>query len=592
MGIRIGDIISRFELMTGSESQVERIRRRFVDRDEALRFLQTHASAEDVAAEVRRWSFDLGIRHQTNRGLLMLLANAIDTGEIWVAEMERSLTRKGGSGGGGGGKKVDPVPPRPGPKPKPKPVAELVVTVKDLLGKPVEGATVTAGALGTRTTGKDGIADFGKVTPGSYDISASKPGHGKIRNGAEEKDEKKGVSVPDGSKTAVTLIQHPECANVAFFEGSKTRDSYFGFDHKTNFKKGPKPEYWTPVPAKGSLTMPTNRLTLDAARWVSVAVGKEAELEINYAFLGPDCIPCLANSTFVVSDPKVAEVVTAKISAKQAVFKIKGKAEGETSLKVVCDGHDIGWFHIWCREHKELLVDVATIVTNRTTAATYDIAALQTVLDEIYRQLLVTLNLKDIGTIDLTDNADVVVSEDTEYPAAGGKFQQSSTEDQDKEFLSMLDVAAMAAVAARPMGAVKGRPGARRLYWYVPDEGAQWAGMVPSIGHSAAFVYKADGPFTRNSAAHEIGHTMKLRHPSDTDGSAQFAHHNLITCNHTVEDIPATNTEPAVVKPTEPDNAKAPNVMASDPTNLMGYWYKKPARKHLRYHQWQAADRS
>ena len=33
---------------------------------------------------------------------------------------------------------------------------------------------------------------------------------------------------------------------------------------------------------------------------------------------------------------------------------IKGKAEGESSLKVICDGNDIGWFHIWCKTQKTI----------------------------------------------------------------------------------------------------------------------------------------------------------------------------------------------------------------------------------------------
>jgi hypothetical protein len=584
MGIRIGDITSRFELMNWNEPLAGRTKRGFVGHDEALRFLQSHLMSDDVIAEARRWSFGLGIHHRTNRGVLQLLANAITTGEVWVSELERLAPAKGGGVQPGPGPEPGPSPgPGPKPGPAPKPVAELLVTVKNLFGKGVEGVTVTAGALGTKTTDKDGIADFGTVTPGTYDVTAAKAGHGKVRNGPELMDEKKAVSVPDGSKTKVDLIQHPECANVAFFEGSKTRANYFGFDHKTNIKAAVNGEYWVPVPDKGTLTMPTNRFTRDEARWVSVAVGKQTELEINYAFKGTECIPCLANSTFQIIPATVAEVVTAKITAKQAVFKIKGLAVGEASLKVICDGHDIGWFHIWCEVEKELLIDVATIVTNRAAAATYDLAGLSTYMNEIYQQHLVKLNLKDLGVIDLKSNVALATAETAEYPAAGGLFQQDGIHEL---FMSTLDLAAKTNVANRTTGA-SARAGARRLYFYVPTAGAQWGGMVVNIGHPATFIFYADGTPARNTGAHEIGHSMKLRHPSDPSGAAQFAAHNLATINTATLAFAATNTEPASAA-----NPAHSNILANDPTNLMGYWPDKTARKYLRYHQWKAADRS
>lgn len=587
MGIRIGDITSRFELMNWNEPDTERLRRGFVGHDEALRFLQRHLMAEDVMAGVRRWGHDLGLQHRTNRGFLQLLAAAITAGEIWVAELERSTARLGG---GGGGKKPEPPNPNPNPgprpKPKPVPVAELMVTVKDLFGKPVEGVTVTAGALGSKTTGKDGIADFGQVTPGTYDITAAKTGHGKKRNGDAEKDEKKAVSVPDGSKTKVDLIQHPECANVAFFEGSKTRANYFGFDHKTNIKAAVNGEYWVPVPAKGTLALPATKFIRDEARWVSVAVGKETEVEINFAFTGAECIPCLANSTFQILPATVAEVVTKKVNAKQAVFKIKGLAAGEAALKVMCDGHDIGWFYIWCDVEKELLVDVSTIVTTRTTAATYDLAGLSTYMNEIYRQLLIKLNLKDLGTIDLSANAALATIETTEYPVAGKPYQTGTSGATDRTWLLAADAAAIASVAARTTGATA-RAGARRLYWYIPNDGAAFGGENLKIGHPATFIYYNDGLEARNTGAHEIGHSLKLHHPADGNGAAEFAPHNRLSVSLTIPAYTATNTEPASTARTVKGN-----VMSNDPTNLMGYWPDKAARKYLRYHQWKAADRS
>ena len=233
---------------------------------------------------------------------------------------------------------------------------ELVVIVKDADGNPVEGATVRARGWGEMKTNKDGIADFGKVYAGSGWVTAKKAGHARKRKKRVGWDFKKGVTVNDGAKTTVNLIQHPICANVSFFEGSTSgRTTYFGFDHKTNLVAAPGTgEYWLPTPAHGSLSLPGNKETRDAARWVSAAVGKETEVEINYAFKSIECIPCITNSTFEVTPASIAEVVTKKVTAKKAKFKIKGKAEGEASLKVICDGNDIGWFHIWCKTEKKI----------------------------------------------------------------------------------------------------------------------------------------------------------------------------------------------------------------------------------------------
>lgn len=220
-----------------------------------------------------------------------------------------------------------PPPPRPRPRPRPEPVTitELVVRVKDADGKPIEGAEVTAGALGSMRTDQAGVADYGQVEPGTYNITAGKAGHAPKRKAPIGKDEKAAVRIPAGSKTTVDLVQHPECANVSFFEGSTTRSKYFGFDHKTNIAAAANGEYWSPVPEKGTLALPTSKLVRDGSRWVSVAVGKHAEVEINFAFKGPECVPCIANSTFAIVPAAVAEVVTAQITEKKAAFKIREK---------------------------------------------------------------------------------------------------------------------------------------------------------------------------------------------------------------------------------------------------------------------------
>lgn len=584
MGVRIGEISSRFELMNWDEPQVGRIRRTFLDQDEALRFVQSQLVSVEAFALVRRWAADHALTHQTDRGFLTLLAAKLMSGEVWVTEQERDLSRLGK----GNVKPAPPKPgpgPKPGPKPKPKPVAELLVIVTDLNGKPVEWATVTAGSLGSRTTDKDGKADFGTVTPGTYDVVAVKHGHGKRRNGPEEKDEKKAVSVPDGTKTEVKLIQHPECANVAFFEGppgQAKRFHYFGFDHKTNLKTTGGHSYWDPVPAKGAVTFADR----DETRWVSVAVGQETEVEIHFAFLGPECIPCVANSRFQMADGAKAEVVTAHITAKKAIFKIKGKAAGETTMKVICDGKDIGRLNIWCAVENKFLIDVATVVTARTPAAAYQVAGLTKTLTEIYRQIMRVPDVKDLGTIDLTANAAINGLEASLY-TSGNREPDVGWE----SYVVTLDDEAAHSVAARTSGP-SSREGAKRLYFYFPTvfntPGGRLLGIATDIGGPGAFTFFNDQTERAyNTAAHELGHTISLRHPLHDEGAGQYPQHLLDTLNHACPTHPETNTEPATNI-----GGAAPNVMAADPANLMGYWPDRPARKYLRYNQWKAADRS
>jgi hypothetical protein len=67
----------------------------------------------------------------------------------------------------------------------------------------------------------------------------------------------------------------------------------------------------------------------------------------------------------------------------------------------------------------------------------------------------------------------------------------------------------------------------------------------------------------------------------------QFAPHNHQSVNQPVAAKVATNTEPAI-----PATTAAWNVLANDPTNLMGYWRMRSDRKPLRYHQWITVSRS
>lgn len=197
----------------------------------------------------------------------------------------------------------------------------------------------------------------------------------------------------------------------------------------------------------------------------------------------------------------------------------------------------------------------------------------------------------DLGNIDLTANAPLAVIESKGFPAvAGGEFLDKSGTpkpyDSKGLVLNALHASATASLAART-AAPLARAGAYRLYWYVPTVGCSILGTVLNIGSSIAFGFAADSTTARNSCAHEFGHSLNLRHPSDGASAAQFATHNRSTLNIAVAAFAATNTEPASAAGTARSN-----VMANDPTNLMGYWSDRPNRKPLRYHQWKAASRS
>ncbi len=563
--------------------------RRFTDSGEAARFLRRMLGVGDLEPSLQSFAQDQGVA--TGKSMVDALADAVFRGELKIIHAKSPLTAPPGDDNGGD-KPGDNDKPKPPPKPKPADdkKAELLVIVKDADGKPVKDAEVEAKGLGTKKTDKEGKADFGKVKDGSYDITAKKPGHAPKKNDPEGEDKKKAVSVPSGKKTTANLVQHPICANVSFFEGPTTRSKYFGFDHKTNIPAAANGEYWKPVPDHGALSLPGSKTTRDAARWVSVAVGQETELEINFDFKGPDCVPCIANSTFKILPASVAEVVTASVSAKKAVFKIKGKAKGEASLKVICDGNDIGWFHIWCETEKTLKLDVAGITTARAPTATYSLAALQTHFSDIYRQTLLKIDMKDLGEIDLTGDAALATVEANGYPSGGGQFLRKSGTprpyDSKGAVLNALHAKASADLSARTTGTLP-RAGAYRLYWYVPSTGCSILGTVLNIGSSISFGFQPDSSTARNSCAHEFGHSLNLRHPSDGASGPQFAAHNRSTRNSAVPAYTATNTEPASTAA-----GASGNVMANDPTNLMGYWGDRPNRKPLRYHQWKAAKRS
>lgn len=403
----------------------------------------------------------------------------------------------------------------------------------------------------------------------------------------------------------------PCCPDVATFEGSTgARSSYFGFDDKTNIVPNVGvDEYW--IPPTDAKTLPGNKETRDGARWVSVGIGQEAQVQINFG--GTFTAACLANCTFVVDPATVADVTSGTPAASGAIFKIKGKAVGEASVKVMCDGKLRGYFHVWCAQPVVLNLDICTLKTATVGAATYSTATIKAVADEIFRQALISFSVRDLGVVDIS--GDTVATAAEAAATSTTRFTSSNT------IKAALHTAADAVLQARsplpppppltgagatlspPPPAPSGPPpvlprtGAYRLYVYIPTAvSPSAAGSVLNVGSSPAFTYFQSAGASENSIAHELGHCLGLHHPStqnSTNTSAasaaklQFPAHLLATEGNSTTAIPATNTEPAVTAA----SAKG-NVMSADPLNLMGYWGKKIERKPIRYAQWKTCSRS
>ncbi|MBT0956274.1 hypothetical protein IV417_02650 [Alphaproteobacteria bacterium KMM 3653] len=356
------------------------------------------------------------------------------------------------------------------------------------------------------------------------------------------------TSLSPNAPTGPVIAMATCCPDVASFEGSAgARSSYFGYDDKTNLVANVgADEYW--IPPGDPKTLPASKEERDGARWVSVGVGKETQLEIN--FDGSFTLSCLANCTYEVDPATVAEVSSPQPTATGAVFKIKGKAAGEATLKVICDGQLRGYFYIWCAVPVVIPVDVASIVTPVSRSVAYVVADLEAYINEVFRQSLISVKLKDAGAINVTPTA-------TTYMNGAGAA--------DITHFTELDLLAQAGATMTSN---------YRLYYYVAKTahsgglGIVSGGLGASGPGWAFFDYDLQASY--NTMAHEFGHLINLSHPLhdfDKDEFPAFQLSNL-----------------------------SGNVLNDDPWNLMGYQgpvaSRGPNRKPLRYRQWKKCNRS
>jgi len=381
------------------------------------------------------------------------------------------------------------------------------------------------------------------------------------------------------------------CPEVATFEGSTgVRSSYFGFDDKTNAVANVgTDEYW--IPPADTKTIPGDKEDRDGARWVSVGVGKEAQVELNFG--GKYTNACLLNCTFEVEPAEVAEVVSFPPIASAAFFKIKGKAAGEASVKIMCDGKLRGYFHVWCVEPVDIFIDFISIVTAKSIGSTISLPTLTQELQETLGQSVINFVITDLGTVDLSANAPFAKVEATFYNS-NDEFESNAAS------LSALQSAAVGAIAARPASEPKTNPSALQLFYYTPTKTANGVvGSVINVGASPAFTFLNNPSYTYNTTAHELGHSLGLVHPNDnfTGGGAsqtqQYPPHHTSTLNVATTSMPATNTEPAVPAGEGGLDAQGYdlNILAADPLNLMGYWIDFQQAKPLRYRQWKSCRR-
>lgn len=357
------------------------------------------------------------------------------------------------------------------------------------------------------------------------------------------------ATLPPNAPSGPVVTAAVCCPDVATFEMSTgARNSYFGFDDKTNLvAKTGVDEYW--IPPTDPKKLPSSKEDRDGARWVSVGVGRETQIKIDFG--GTFTNICLANCDYEVVPATVAEVSSPKPTATGIAFKIKGKAAGEASLKVVCDGKLRGYFHIWCAQPAVIDVDVASIVTTNSSAVSYVTSDLEDYINEVFRQSIISVRLNDAGAISVKPTLTSYMSDATTAGLA---------------HLTELDTLARAAstkLTAR-----------YRLYYYVNSAGHSGGLGVVSGGLGAPgpgwSFFDHDLLASYNTMAHEFGHLINLSHPlhdADKDEFPAFQLSNM-----------------------------SGNVVLDDEWNLMGYKgpvaSRGPNRKPLRYRQWKKCNRS
>lgn len=375
---------------------------------------------------------------------------------------------------------------------------------------------------------------------------------------------------------------------VAFSFLPQPGRSTYGFDAISNAGAVATDDYWDPPEKKKTLQ---GRETRDGAAWVSVPVGGETVL--NISLMGcASAVSC----TFEVEPASVAVVVDPKPAGNLDALTIKGLAEGEASLKVMCRGTLVGYFHIWCKKMATIRIGVgaihvtsskhtdpasgAAISTPVFPMSTADLAQLKAKLDEIYRQALIEFEIRSLGVVDfdhtpekLKRNAQELILDGPNSVFDGSGDLRLHSARNDKDFIRWMEAINALGNLARM------RTGGYGSYsvWFVPQPDQ---GTLDVVGYSDAipgrnvYVFELP-PDALDTTAHELGHLMGLQHPnvfSTTEKATVDAHEAQYPAHLRYSDINKDNWH------------------LDDPKNLMGY--NGPNNYDLLYRQWKALPRN
>lgn len=360
------------------------------------------------------------------------------------------------------------------------------------------------------------------------------------------------------------------CPDAAWTSVGSSKLRYFGFDDRTDLAHASRMlppatnanAYWIKsLPVAGPA--PSNRLTRDGTPWVSVEQGKTAEVTMN---LKGGTGACLANVSYEVKPANIASIERTSNATRGAVV-IKGQRRGEATLVARCNGKEIGWFHIACHQNKRYRVGMCEI--NQVVPGippslllprpSMNLVPYQTLFDECYRAACIEVVLSALPRYDLPATTNL---------APGGGFFDPNGQ-MTKAHLSAGWSGSITTVADAIYNAVRRRnPGYDKyLFLMMPTGsrahgGSDINGFARDIGAKYAIFFNSDSG-VYSTAAHEFGHTIKLRHPNDPRATSQFPQHL---------------------------RAPADNVAINDELNLMGYGAPRTDRKELRYMQWKSVE--
>jgi hypothetical protein len=279
-----------------------------------------------------------------------------------------------------------------------------------------------------------------------------------------------------------------------------------------------------------------------------------------------------------MSAPGIVQIETPTVAGNAVPFRIRGLAEGETSIRVICEGKDLGWIHVICFPMINVNATIGAILTTRTRVPAYDAAGLSRVLNHAFRQACINVTVRDIGTIDLRGNAILAADEGQFFQGdvhGDTMFQSLMWSGSDMPFLRSLGQLGPAA------------NGAIALFFYSPvNDQSQFNGSVVKVGEGPGFCFKGNNIDDCYAIlAHELGHIFGLHHPNQA-GEGELPAHLVASIGGQIRSEPATNTELAIDGSTPITEGDRTNIMALDPLNMMGYWPKFQEQVYIRKDQW------